>query len=386
MMRHAFATRAFLILAFIAVVSVEASSSAAEASQAPTPPAIQFGTAEPLSDFNVRFQRTDGWIGGDGDYSVSLGSGKTLWLYSDTWVGKVRDGKRTDATIVNNTVALQQGGLSDAKMMFFIQRDESGKPKALIEPADGNGFYWLQDGLFADGRLYLFLTQIEKTSDTSAWGFRQIGQWVGVVANPLDPPTEWKIEQHKLPFTVFNDERELTFGTALLREEDTLYVFGREDQRSPRRPLSRHLNLARVPVAAVTDFSRWRFFHDGEWVAEANGASHLADNLACEASVVVLPKFRQYVLVYTDQGMSPEVVARTSPKPWGPWSEATTIYHAPDSDRDHEVFCYAGKAHPSLAADDELVISYCTNANSLWHVASDPKIYVPQFVRVSIQE
>lgn len=350
------------------------------------PPALQFGSPELLTDFDARFQRTDGWIGGDGDYSVPLGDGRTLWLYSDTWVGKVRDGKRTDATIVNNTVALQTGGLRDPSIEFVVREDETGKPKALIEPADGNGFYWLQDGVFANDRLYLFLTQIEKTSDNSAWGFRQIGQWIGVVANPLDRPTEWKIEQHKLPFTEFTPEHELTFGTALLREGDTLYVFGREDLRGRRRRLQRFLNVARVPVASIEDFSTWQFFRDGGWVSEAAGATHLADHLACEASVVSVPKLGQYVLIYTEQGMSPEVMARTAPKPWGPWSDAKTIYRAPDSDRDREIFCYAGKAHPALAGDSELIISYCTNANSLWHVAADPRIYVPQFVRIPLKQ
>jgi hypothetical protein len=378
MTRFASRVPAASVLAVLGLLAAAAKSSHAE------PPAIQFGTPQPLPEFNAHFDRTDGWIGGDGDYSVPFGDGRTLWLYSDTWVGKVRDGKRIDAKIVNNTVALQRGGLEKPTIDFVIRQDEKRQPTALIEPADGNGFYWLQDGLFADGRLYLFLTQIEKTSDTSAWGFRQIGQWLGVVTNPLDPPTEWKIEQHKLPFVDFTEDRELTFGTALLREGDILYVYGREDHRGRRRPLRRFLNVARVPLNSVADFSTWQFYHEGDWVADAAGSSHLADNLACEASVVALPKFEQYVLVYTEQGMSPEVVARTASKPWGPWSEKTTIYRAPDTDRDHEVFCYAGKAHPSLATGDELVISYCTNASSIWHVAADPRIYVPQFVRVPL--
>ena len=42
-------------------------------------------------------------------YSVVLSPKRTVWLFSDTWVGKIRDGRRTDATIVNNTVGVQEG-------------------------------------------------------------------------------------------------------------------------------------------------------------------------------------------------------------------------------------------------------------------------------------
>src|SRR5262245_56405241 len=58
-------------------------------------------TAEPDDEMNALFQRREGWTGADGNYSVPLGQGKTLWLFSDTWVGKIESGKRVDATIVN---------------------------------------------------------------------------------------------------------------------------------------------------------------------------------------------------------------------------------------------------------------------------------------------
>ena len=70
------------------------------------PPVVK--SAAPAPDLDALFERADGWIGADGAYSVTLAPKRTLWLFSDTWVGKVRDGKRTDATIVNNTVGVQR--------------------------------------------------------------------------------------------------------------------------------------------------------------------------------------------------------------------------------------------------------------------------------------
>src|SRR3954470_22104558 len=119
--------------------------------------------AKPAPDLTALFERTDGWVGGDGVYSVALGPRRLLWLFSDTWVGKVRGGKRTDVTMVNNTAAVQDGVGAGAKVEFFVRAGGGGKPAALITPADGRGWFWLQAGAPAGGKLYLFLAQIEKT-------------------------------------------------------------------------------------------------------------------------------------------------------------------------------------------------------------------------------
>src|SRR5271169_1245436 len=65
------------------------------------------GKAAP--EWDALFQRESGWIGADGDYSIPLKADTTLWLFSDTFVGKVKDGKRLDAVMINNSIALQRG-------------------------------------------------------------------------------------------------------------------------------------------------------------------------------------------------------------------------------------------------------------------------------------
>jgi hypothetical protein len=96
------------------------------------------------SNCSSLFQQTDGWIGADGAHSVTLSPKKTLWLFSDTWVGKVRDGRRTNATIVNNTVGVQEG--SSGRVTYTIAHGPDGKPTALIVPVDKRGWFWLQAG------------------------------------------------------------------------------------------------------------------------------------------------------------------------------------------------------------------------------------------------
>jgi hypothetical protein len=105
--------------------------------------------------------------------------------------------------------------------------------------------------------------------------------------------------------------------------------------------------------------------------------------MASDGSVSYLPGLKRYVLVYTEDGLSPRILARTSKKPEGPWSPPTKIYSCPEGAQ-KGVFCYAARNHPELARGDELVISYCTNTFDFWQVLRDAKLYVPRFIRVSL--
>jgi hypothetical protein len=325
------------------------------------------------------FDCADGWIGGDGAYSVALSPKRTLWLFSDTWVGKIRDGRRTDATIVNNTVGVQEG--AGTRLTYSIARDRGGKPVALIVPADGRGWFWLQAGAADRGRLSLFLNQVEKTGDKGAFGFRSIGLWLGTVANAEGPPESWRVEQVKMPNAVFSKERMLAWGAAVLRVGDDLYVYG-TDERRGKGVLDRQMVLARVPAASVGAFAAWRYFRDGLWVEDFRNPSPLAGDMACDYSVT--PFGNRYLAVYTEGGLSPRIMGRLADRPWGPWSAPTVLYACPEMGRDKKVFSYGAKAHPALSSGQELVVSYVVNAFDFWQVAREAKLYWPRFVRVTL--
>src|SRR5262245_60263784 len=99
------------------------------------PPLVK--SATPAPDLDALFDRADGWIGSDGAYSVALSPKRIIWLFSDTWVGKIRHSGRTDATIVNNSVGVQ-GGVGE-RVTYSIARGPDGKAVALIVPSDGRG-------------------------------------------------------------------------------------------------------------------------------------------------------------------------------------------------------------------------------------------------------
>lgn len=347
----------------------------------PLPPPAE---ARPWPEWDARFQQSEGWIGADGAYSVPVTPERTLWLFSDTWVGKVRDGKRTDVTMVNNTIGVQDGHGEQAKMHFVVRYAADGKPTAIITPDDGKGWYWLQGGIVISGKLYMFLAQIERTGD-GAFGFRQIGETLGVVENPGDDPTEWRIEQKKIPFSDFAGRRFLSYGAAVLAVGDEVYVYGTDETQGGSELPNKHLVVARVKAASLADFSSWRFFDNGRWESDFQKAEHIAEGVANELSVSYQTGTKQYILVYTDHGLSDKIMARVSKTPHGPWSDSTVLYRSPEMKEDKKVFTYAAKAHAGESKDNELMITYVVNSFDFLHVMSDARLYWPKVVRVRLQ-
>jgi hypothetical protein len=340
--------------------------------------------AEPIPELNAKFQRPDGWVGADGVYSAVLSDKRTLWLFSDTWVGSIRAGKRKDVVMVNNTVGVQEGTGSDTSITFTIARTGDDKPKALFIPPDGRGWFWLNAGVLAEDKLYVFLPRLEKNNKGGAFGFRGIDLWLGTVDRPGDVPSDWKIKYSKVPYAEFAAERKRSFGSAMLRDKNHLYIYGYEER--PGKPFpSRTLLVARVPIDKLPDFSAWRFYADGKWVTDPADIVGTGNGLATEFSVTYLAGLKRYVLVSTENGLSERIVGRFSENPEGPWSEPMLLYTCPEMKQNKKVFTYAAKAHPQLGSGNELVISYVVNAFDFPLVINDADLYWPRFVKVVLK-
>jgi hypothetical protein len=338
-------------------------------------------TAQPAPAWDALFQQRDGWIGADGANSVALAPQRVAWLFSDTWVGKIQDGKRTDATIVNNTLALQDGlDPATAKIEFIIRRDSAGKAGAFLKPDDGRGWFWLHAGVMVKDKLYLFLLQIEKTADPGVFGFKQIGEWLAVVSNPQEHPLRWQMRQMKLPFAVFTEQRHVSFGAAALVQGKELFVFGNLNDR-PKDTAKTALVVAKVSLDDITNFAAWRFYGRGQWHQDTSHLEPLVPNIAAEFSVHRQAD-NQYVLISTEGGLSPRILRRTARSPEGPWSAAEVIYTCPEMQRDRNLFTYAAKAHPEISLKDGLLVTYVVNSLDFWQVARDATLYWPRFLLV----
>lgn len=338
--------------------------------------------AKPAPELDALFQRDSGWIGADGDYSVPLGNDTTLWLFSDSFVGKVAGGRRTNAVMIHNSIALQHGR---ERPEFFYGSTPDGKPDSFIKPEHGPGYFWIFTGTRTKRALYFFPQQVETVDNKSVFGFKITGTWMAEVANPDDAPAKWKITQTKFPFSDFSTNGSLLFGSALLRDGDYAYVYGVDGRRTGGRGRGRNgMVVARVPAEKLGEFKEWRFFVDGKWQEDPKRVTPLCGPMATEYSVTWLPGVKKYAAV-TSEGLSGKINLRLAPSPIGPWDKPFEIFECPEMKWPDKVFCYAAKAHPELAAaPDELVISYAANSWDFWNLFKDSRLYWPRFIRLKV--
>ena len=339
---------------------------------------------EALPQYDVLFENRKGWSGGDGVYSVALNQDTIAWFFGDTWIGRGKNDRHVNATVVNNTAAIQQGkAAASATLRFFWGHTDDDRPAALIRPADGRGWFWIFDGAMTPQGLYVFLIQIDRTPGNGVFDFRVVGTWLGHVLNSEESPMLWRITQSKVPWSTFSVSGGMLWGSAILQIDKNLFIYGTVEEAAGE-VLHKHMILARVPVSSLADYSQWRFFADGNWVSDFRRAGRLSPNMPHEYSITYLPALKQFAAVYSEEGLSENIMLRLSPEPQGPWSQPIQILKCPEAEWDDSIFCYAAKAHSELTkAPDQLIISYIANSVDFQQAANDARLYRPKFLKVT---
>ncbi|MBA4017672.1 MAG: hypothetical protein C0483_10910 [Pirellula sp.] len=368
--------------------------------------------------WNGAFTRSAGWNGGDVAGTVDLGDGRTLWLFGDTLYGQVQEGKRVAGNVMfNNSVALQ--GTNDSRSLEFVtgKLDEKGKPTALFPPTraadaevnqhwEADEEYWPTGGgcaVAVDGkrRLYVGLFRIRKPKQGGGtWGFRHVGNSLGVVDDVSRPPAEWKTRVVALPMSVGDGVTEkqsvapptsYSFGEVFLPytrgDEPGFLIYG---VRAPKQK-RRQLIAAFAPRDALDDFARWQYFAGPDrWSSAVADAATLCDDIAPEFSIEPLrtqspTPFDGFVLVQNEPLLGPGILVRTAPSPLGPWSTPREVFRPKEPAGDKDLFSYAAKGHAALSPDGELLISYIVSAHDFWRLFREAGLYRPRFVRVPLE-
>lgn len=339
-------------------------------------------SAEPLPRYDAAFQRSAGWTGGDGAYTVALGRDRVLWLFGDSFVGRVQGGRRIASHLINNSAALQTGTEpSDASLRFVYRSLTDGRPTAFFQPEDGVGWFWPYHGVRTPQGLFLFLLQIEPAEGPAGFGFRLAATWMGKIENPDEDPENWMVRLYKIPWS---DDKRL-FGSSVLLMGGYCYIYGTVDTPAGGW-VRKQVVLARAPADRLEDFGAWRFYSDGDWVADADRAVPVCDDVAAEFSVSYQPAADRYALVYTEGGLSEHIALRLAHQPQGPWGPPIRVYRCPEIDWDPRIFCYAGKGHPEIGGSpQELIVTYVANATDFALLESDARLYRPRFVKITFE-
>lgn len=340
---------------------------------AATAPWLEF--AWPAAD--LLFQRDSFWVGGDGAYSIDLGRGRVLWLFGDSWVDPTGGGSRDGATMVSNTLAIQNGyDPTRATADFFWGTAPDGGVGAFFPDFSG-GRYWPGHGLRVEDRLILFLMEVRSTD--AGLGF-EVADWAAVlVTNPDDDPSEWDVAWLDTPA----NQRQIIVGSgSVLLCGEHVCAFGAQES-GPRHDVY----LVRWPREDVPEGRlermEWWAGSEGGWVADrAGGAARPVFSIGQTEFTVHHDEGSDSYLEFQTVGFGPaSIVRRTAPDLTGPWSAPDTV-HTPPQVLFPRIMIYQGKAHPYLEGAD-LVVTYSTNSFDFEDHMTQTWLYYPRFVRLS---
>jgi len=363
---------------------------------------IKFTVSE-AEEWSNLFTRSSGWFGGDGIYSIPLNGiesktagkrDKTLFIFSDTMLGEVTDGKlQPGSKMIHNSVAILEGNEPLADKITFSWPVKDGKPESVFIPKTKNtgptDYYWLGDGFVnqeLNNAIYIFGYRVRTVSD-GTFGFSEVGNTlIKIVAHQRPPFQDY--EQKDTPFYIDKSTGESgSYGAGVFvntakakapKPDGYIYVYGVKGQ-------AKKLLVARVLPKDFEDYSKWRFFDGTNWLADMNKAATITDKVSNELSLTPL-KDGRYALVFQENGMSKNVSMRIGASPYGPFGPVIKLFDTSPALTQKSYFSYNAKAYPSLSAEGELLISYNINSFDFFKDLNVyPQLYRPRFIKVKFQ-
>jgi hypothetical protein len=361
-------------------------------------------TVEPATDWNALLKRENGWFGGDGIYTIPLNgvegkhakpADKIMFVFSDSMVGKIENGNlKPGYKMIHNSVGYLTGNKPvDANMTFNWDTDKKGGPESVFIPrttqTDSTDYYWLGDGFVnqeLNNAIYIFGYRVRNVA-TVAFGFKEVGNTLIKIPAGSKPPYK-NIEQKDTPFYMpSNDSNVGSFGAGVYvntkkagapQPDGYIYIYG---VRGP----GKNLMVARVLPKDFEAYDKWTFYNGSQWVNEMDKVADLAPGVSNELSLTALPDGR-YALIFQQGGMSSNVGMRIGATPYGPFGPVIKVWDSKPDLEEKTFVVYNAKAHPSLSAPGELIISY--NINSVDFDADlnkHPNLYRPRFIRMKFR-
>jgi len=345
------------------------------------------------------FNRNEGWFGGDGIYSIPLNgkessppkAKKTLFIFSDSMIGKISDGKiQPHAKLIHNAVAVLDGNEPDPNKIKFSWKTNKQEPESLFSPKTPltglSDYYWLGDGFVnqeLDHSIFIFGYRV-KTTEGGAFGFAEVGNTlIKIKANEALPFVNY--EQKDTPFYLEKGSGEMgSFGAGIyvntkaagqVNADGYIYVYGTMGK-------TKKLLVARVLPKEFENYNKWTYWDGTNWQADIKKSAALTDQVSNELSLSQLPDGR-YALVFQQSGIGRHICMQLGKTPYGPFGKVIKLWDTSEAIELKSFFTYNAKAHPGLSKKGELLISYNVNSfDFLKDLGTHPHLYRPRFIKV----
>lgn len=359
-------------------------------------------TVTPADDWTNLFYRSKGWFGGDGIYTIPLSgkesspskAKKTLFIFSDTMIGTIDNGKlEPGSKMIHNSLAILDGDQPNPQNLHFDWKKENGNPESVFIPKTpltvSGDYYWLGDGFVnqeIDNSIFIFGYRVRNISD-AVFGFEEVGNTlIKIKSNEALPFKNY--EQKDTPFFLSKNDGEMgSFGAGIFvntkkagaaKPDGYIYVYGTQGK-------TKKLLVARVKPKDFEVFDQWAYWNGKTWTTAIKESAAVTDQVSNELSVSELPDGR-YALIFQQNGLGRNVCMRLGKTPVGPFGPVIKLWDTSDALVGKGFYSYNAKAHPSLSKRGELLISYNVNSFDFFNdLNTHPNLYRPRFIRVKFE-
>lgn len=313
------------------------------------------------------------WTGADTTNSVLLPDGRDLWIFSDTFLGKVNpDLTRSpwpETPLVNNTDIIMDHGRLGRTLLGGTLED----PAALVAPDDPSHWYWQGDGTVEGTSLRVFLTEWEHTG-SGPFDFAFIQNRIATFSLP-DLQLQSVVDA---PSTVAGGS--VYWGAGIMEEGPWTYIYGSEDHGYYKLA-----HVARVPSGHLLDFDQWQYWTGTTWSSDPLASAPISNAIENEYSVTHVSS--GYMLVTMDGTtlFGNKIYAYFSCSPTGPFGDQTLIYTAPENGTNGgNEYVYNAHLHPELSEDGSFLVTYNVNSFNSQDLYDNVDNYRPRFIRFTI--
>lgn len=351
-------------------------------------------------------KQTNEWAGSDGINSFNLENGRdsynadcdtTLFVFGDTLVSRVD--KETNERIPpvympSNTYGIMNKRPND--IHFVIKKNEDGIPQPVLTPVknqeDDEGWFWLQDGVMADGNLYL--TPLNMKSDLSKpEGFQFKVAGVTMVKVPVRDKFPVFEDAEYYPTSLYRCNGGIQYigGIAYLpyapefgyeEGDGFLYVYGYQNDVNQIQDC--RVFVGRTRPENILDTESWEYFDGKKFVRGMENAAVILEHASCEMSVMPIAEGDmkgKFLAVFQYDVQSSYVAYSVGETPWGPFDTQCKVYHCKEKIYlCNSIYTYNAKAHSHLSKPESILVSYNVNTPSMKDNCRIADIYRPRFI------
>lgn len=325
------------------------------------------------------------WSGGDSAYSVALPNGKTMWMFSDTFIGGLNaDGSRASGSyMIHNSLLVQNGGCITP---FTGAKDSTGNLTSLVASPNAatlGSWLWFQNAVVDGGSVRAIMR--EEIPNGTAFP-DDGGDFVANFSTTGAFPKLTSVTN--TPGSSQRDSHLPAWGAGMVQDSAYTYVYG---TAAVDGAWAKQLYVARSPLGQLANPASWTFWNGTGWSTDKSTAAGLVDPNAGIEAAFSIDRLSNgtYRIIDKDFAFLGSTIAEwTAPSPNGPWTkQAAPLYNVPTpvTASGSNGVTYLGGTHlQAKLSSGQTLLTYNANSLTFSDVIADGHLYGPKFLSLPL--